>query len=267
MKSLHSLILVTALALPFAACGGAEEGESADAAPAREAVKEAPPKPAEMKAPGAEPKADGNAAPTAGDPLAEARKGYNPALLDPSKATEEAPAQFAVKFETTQGDIIIDVTREWAPHGADRFYNLVKIGFYDNTAMFRVINGFMAQMGLHGDPAVNTVWRGARIAPDPVKGSNTAGMVTFAMAGRPDTRTTQIFMNFVDNKNLDGMGFAPFGKLRDMEVLNTIHSGYGEGAPRGRGPHQGMIQSKGNEYLKANFPDLDYIKKGSILEE
>ncbi|MCO4770239.1 MAG: peptidylprolyl isomerase [Deltaproteobacteria bacterium] len=217
-----------------------------------------------MKAPGAEAKpAVADATP---DPLIEARKSYHPALLDPSKATEQAPAKYTVKFETTKGDILIDVTREWSPNGADRFYNLVKIGYYDNDiAMFRVISGFMAQFGIHGDPAVNTVWRAAKIDDDPVKGSNTAGMVTFAMAG-PNTRTTQIFMNLVDNKNLDAMKFSPFGKVQNMDVLGTIHSGYGEGAPRGRGPHQGMVQSKGNQYLQANFPDLDYIKKASIVE-
>ncbi len=190
----------------------------------------------------------------------------NPALLDPSLANKTAPDKYTVKFETTKGDILIDVDRSWAPIGADRFYNLVDVGYYDDVAMFRVIDGFMAQMGIHGDPAVNRVWRNARIDDDPVSKSNTAGMVTFATAG-PNTRTTQVFMNFGDNSNLDSMGFAPFGKLRDMETLNTIYSGYGEGAPRGRGPHQGQFQSGGNAYLKASFPKLDYIKKATIVTE
>ncbi len=219
-----------------------------------------------VTAPGAD-AADGAATDgTAGaDALAEARKSYHPALLDPSKATEEAPATYAVKFETTKGDIIIDVTREWAPKGADRFYNLVKIGYYDDVAFFRVIGGFMAQLGIHGDPQVNKVWRAARIDDEPVKGSNSPGMVTFAMGG-PNSRTTQIFLNLADNKRLDGMGFAPFGKVRDMTVLESIHNGYGEGAPRGRGPHQGKLQAEGNAYLKAEFPELDYIKKATIVE-
>ena len=266
MISLRTLFLTTALILPITACGGGEDS-GAESAPADEkatAKQATPQKPAEMKAPGAD-AANSPAATETVDAFAEARKGYHPALLDPSQATETAPASYAVKFETTKGDLIIDVTREWAPNGADRFYNLVKIGYYDDVALFRVIAGFMAQVGIHGDPAVNKVWRTARIEDEPVKASNTPGMVTFAMGG-PNSRTTQIFLNLGNNVNLDGMKFAPFGKLRSMDVLKTIHSGYGEGAPRGRGPHQGKLQSEGNPYLKASFPELDYITKASILE-
>jgi peptidyl-prolyl cis-trans isomerase A (cyclophilin A) len=189
----------------------------------------------------------------------------NPALKDPSLASKTAPAKYTVKFETTKGDMFIDVTRSWAPNGADRFYNLVEIGYYDDIAFFRVIGGFMAQLGIHGDPAIARVWKTAKIDDDPVNESNTTGMVTFATAG-PDTRTTQIFMNLGDNSNLDSMGFSPFGKLRDAETLNKIYDGYGEGAPRGRGPHQGRLQTGGNEYLKASFPNLDYIVKATIVE-
>jgi len=216
-------------------------------------------------APGAAAKANTEPAVAEADPLAEARKSYHPGLLDPKQAADEAPATYTVKFETTKGDILIDVTREWAPNGADRFYNLVKIGYYDDVAFFRVIGGFMAQLGIHGDPQVNKVWRAARIDDEPVKGTNSPGMVTFAMGG-PNSRTTQIFLNLADNKRLDGMGFAPFGKVQDMEVLKTIHNGYGEGAPRGRGPHQGKVQAEGNAYLRAEFPELDYIKKATIVE-
>lgn len=187
----------------------------------------------------------------------------NPALKDPTKATEKAPDQYTVKLETTKGDILIDVTREWAPQGADRFYNLVKIGYFDDVAFFRVIEGFMAQVGISGDPDVNGAWRVARIPDDQVKQSNTRGMVTFATAG-PNSRTTQFFINFGDNSNLDGMGFAPFGKVRDMAVVDKINNEYGEGAPRGRGPNQMRVQTEGNKYLKAEFPKLDYIKKASI---
>jgi peptidyl-prolyl cis-trans isomerase A (cyclophilin A) len=193
------------------------------------------------------------------------RSAYHPALLDPAQATETAPAKYAVKLETTKGDMIIDVTRDWSPNGADRFYNLVKIGYFQDVAFFRVIGGFMAQTGIHGDPQVNDQWRNAKIEDDEVKESNQPGFVSFATAG-PNTRTVQFFMNFKDNKNLDGMGFSPFGKLRDMGVLNTIYNGYGEGAPRGRGPRQDLLQSKGNAYLKAEFPEMDYIKGASILE-
>lgn len=188
-------------------------------------------------------------------------------LLDPSKATETAPDKYDVKFETTAGEFIINVDRSLAPKGADRFYNLVKLGYYDDVAFFRVIDGFMAQFGIHGSPQVNKVWREARIQDDPVKESNTRGMVSFATAG-PNTRTVQLFINFKDNKNLDGMGFAPIGSVDDqgMEVVDSLYKGYGEGAPRGRGPSQGRMQAEGNSYLKADFPELDYIKKASIVE-
>ena len=188
------------------------------------------------------------------------------ALLDPSKATETAPATFTVKLETTKGDILIDVTRDWSPLGADRFFNLVKSGYYNDVAFFRVIPGFMAQIGLSGDPKINAVWRQARIKDDAVKQKNTRGMVSFAMAG-PNTRTTQFFINFGDNSRLDRSGFSPFGKVQDasMKVVDSLHSGYGEGAPRGRGPSQGRVQMEGNAYLKKDFPKLDYVKKASIL--
>ncbi|MBI2378893.1 MAG: peptidylprolyl isomerase [Deltaproteobacteria bacterium] len=187
-------------------------------------------------------------------------------LLDPTKAIAQAKAKYSVKLETTKGDVIIDVTRDWAPLGADRFYNLVKIGYYDNVAFFRVIPGFMAQVGIHGDPRVNSRWREARIPDDAVTQSNTRGMVTFAMGG-PNTRTTQFFINFADNSRLNPMGFPPFGRVRDMAVMDKIYGGYGEGAPGGRGPSQGRVQMEGNSYLKTEFPELDYIKKATIISE
>lgn len=176
----------------------------------------------------------------------------------------KAPERYAVKLETTKGDIIIDVTRAWAPQGADRFHELVKAGYYDDCAFFRVIKGFMAQVGISGDPSANAVWRTKRIPDDPVRESNTRGRVTFAMAG-PDSRTTQVFINFQDNRQLDGMGFAPFGQVRNMEVVDQLFSGYGEGAPRGRGPSQARLQTEGNPYLKAEFPNLDYILKARLM--
>ncbi|MBK6689905.1 MAG: peptidylprolyl isomerase [Deltaproteobacteria bacterium] len=187
------------------------------------------------------------------------------ALLDPAKANQTAPERFTIKLETTKGEVLIDVDRNLAPLGADRIYNLVKLGYYDDVAFFRVIGGFMAQVGIHGTPSVNAKWRDARIQDDPVKASNTPGMVSFATGG-PNTRTTQFFINFGDNSRLDGMGFSPIGKVRDMTVMNQIYSGYGEGAPGGRGPSQGLIQSRGNEYLRAEFPELDYIKKATIAQ-
>jgi peptidyl-prolyl cis-trans isomerase A (cyclophilin A) len=162
---------------------------------------------------------------------------------------------------------VIDVRRDWAPQGADRFYNLVKNGFYDDARFFRVIDGFMAQFGIHGNPTVQSAWRNANIKDDPVKQSNRRGYVTFATAG-PNTRTTQLFINYRDNAGLDKQGFAPFGEVvSGMDVVDKLYSGYGEGAPSGRGPNQGRVQAEGNAYLNKEFPRLDYIKSATIVEE
>lgn len=187
-------------------------------------------------------------------------------LKDPSKATEKAPDAFKVKFATSKGDFVLEVTRAWSPLGADRFYNLVKTGFFTDVAFFRVIEGFMVQFGIHGDPAVASAWRGARIQDDPVKQSNAKGYISYAMAG-PNTRTTQFFINYGDNARLDDMGFSPFGKVTEgMNVVESIYSGYGEGAPSGMGPDQGRVQMQGNAYLKKDFPKMDYIKSAQLLD-
>ncbi len=187
------------------------------------------------------------------------------ALKNPSKSTEKAPETFKVKFNTTKGDFTLEITRAWSPLGADRFYNLVKAGFFTDVAFFRVIDGFMVQFGIHGDPAIASAWRGARIKDDPVKESNKKGYISYAMAG-PDTRTTQFFINYGNNTNLDSMGFSPFGKVAEgMDVVESIYSGYGEGAPSGMGPDQGRVQLQGNEYLKKDFPKLDYVKSAVLL--
>lgn len=178
---------------------------------------------------------------------------------------QRAPDTFTARLVTTKGNIDIEITRAWAPHGADRFYTLVREGYFTDVAFFRVVDGFMAQGGIHGDPAMNRRWRDRRIPDDPAGVQhNQRGFVSYAMAG-PGTRTTQFFVNLVDNSRLDPMGFAPFGRVRDMSVVDRLHSGYGEGAPRGRGPAQGRIQSEGNTYLRADFPDLDYIRSAEIL--
>ena len=171
-----------------------------------------------------------------------------------------------MKLETTKGEIIIDVKRAWAPKGADRFYTLVKQGYYTDIAFFRVLDGFMAQVGISGDPSLNTKWRANRIEDDPVVESNKRGMVSFAMAG-PNTRTTQFFINYTDNSPLDKNGFSPFGKVRKMKVADKLYKDYGEGMPQGSGPDQGRIQDEGNAYLKKEFPKLDYIIKASFLEK
>jgi len=190
----------------------------------------------------------------------------NQKLMNPTALNAQAPAIYKVKLQTSKGDVVMEVTREWAPHGADRFYNLVKNGYYDNARFFRVIKDFMVQFGINGDPAVNQVWQQANIPDDPVLQSNKRGMVTFATAG-PNTRTTQVFINYADrNAGLDGQGFAPFGKVVEgMEVVDTLYSDYGEGAPQGMGPDQGRSQSEGNAYLTKSFPNLDYIKKATIM--
>lgn len=203
---------------------------------------------------------------SAQEAVADNAEGTNAALLSPDAATEEAPATFQINFGTTKGNFVVEVQREWAPRGADRLYNLVKIGYYDNIAFFRVIDGFMAQFGIHGDPQVNQVWREARISDDEVKQSNERGYVSFATAG-PNTRTTQLFINFGNNAQLDSMGFAPVGRVVEgMDVVDSLYKGYGEGAPRGRGPDQGRLQAQGNAYLKAEFPELDYTTEVRIVE-
>ena len=186
------------------------------------------------------------------------------ALKDPTALKEKAPAVYKAKFDTTKGPFVVEVYRGWAPNGADRFYNLVKNGFYDNARFFRVLEGFMAQFGINGDPNIAAVWREANIPDDPVKQSNVRGNLSFATAG-PNTRTTQVFINFGDNAGLDGQGFSPFGKVvSGMKVVDSLYDGYGEGAPDGQGPNQGQIQMEGNAYLERDFPKLDYIKKATI---
>ncbi len=188
------------------------------------------------------------------------------ALLDPAKAKETAPATYKVKFETSKGEFVVEVHRDWAPKGADRFYNLVRIGFFDDIRFFRAIKGFMVQFGLHGSPEVNTKWRAARIPDDPVRQSNTRGRLTFATSGA-DSRTTQVFINYANaNARLDSSGFAPIGEVvSGMEVVDALYTGYGEGAPGGAGPSQGRIQGEGNAYLDKDFPLLDRLIRTTIV--
>ena len=185
-------------------------------------------------------------------------------LANPATLTERAPATYKVTFDTSKGPFVIEVNRAWAPNGADRFYNLVKNGFYNDARFFRVISGFMVQFGIHGDPKVSAPWRGAQLKDDPVKQSNKRGFITYAMAG-PNTRTSQVFINFNDNANLDNSGFAPFGRIvSGMDVVDKLNAEYGEGAPRGRGPDQGRLHMEGNAYLAKEFPRMDFVKKATI---
>jgi len=187
-------------------------------------------------------------------------------LGNPAALAEQAPATYKARFDTSKGVFVIDVRREWAPVGADRFYNLVKNGFYDENRFFRVISGFMVQFGINGNPQVSTPWRNAQIKDDPVKQSNKRGFITFATSG-PNSRTTQVFINFGDNSRLDGMGFASFGQVSSgMNVVDQLYADYGEGAPQGRGPNQGRIQGEGNAYLTRDFPNLDFVRKATISQ-
>ena len=182
-----------------------------------------------------------------------------PGLLTPASLTAQAPDTYRVKLTTTKGDIVIEVTREWAPLGADRFYNLVRAGFYSDAAFFRVLPGFVAQFGISAHPEVSAAWKTARIKDDPVKESNARGTLCFATAG-PNTRTTQLFINYGDNSRLDGLGFAPFGKITEgMEVADMIFAGYRES------PDQGSIEREGKVYLDREFPMMDRILSASIL--
>jgi peptidyl-prolyl cis-trans isomerase A (cyclophilin A) len=198
--------------------------------------------------------------------MTENLDGPSPLLQPESPAMNgKAPDTFRVAFETTRGDFVVEARRDWAPLGVDRFYNLVREGFFDGVRFFRVIGGFMAQFGISGDPQIAATWQGARIPDDPVVASNTRGKVSFATSG-PGSRTTQLFINYGDNSRLDDMGFSPIGEVVEgMEVVDLLHSGYGEGAPRGRGPDQGRIQREGNAYLAGEFPDLDWIRSARIV--
>jgi peptidyl-prolyl cis-trans isomerase A (cyclophilin A) len=194
---------------------------------------------------------------------------YDRALLHPSLLKAQAPATYQVKFTTSKGDFTVTVTRAWAPIGADRFYNLVRHHFYDNAAFFRVLNNppFMAQFGLSAYPEVSKAWTKADLTDDPVTQSNLRGYITFATAG-PNTRTTQVFINYADNKRLDSMGFAPFGQVTEgMNVVDNLYGDYGEGAPQGGGPDQEQIEKQGKPYLDKGWPKLDYIKTAVIVGE
>ena len=182
-------------------------------------------------------------------------------LLNPSDPfwDTQSPDAYRVRFETSVGEFVIRVRREWAPIGADRFYNLVRAGFYDDTRISRVVDGFIAQFGLSGDPAVSAAWAGVTILDDPVLETNTRGSIAYAMTG-PDTRWTQVYINLVDNVRLDDQGFAPFGRVEGMDVVDRIYGGYGEDAGGGmRRGDQSAILAEGNVYLDREYPELTRI--------
>lgn len=184
---------------------------------------------------------------------------------DASKAPSgPAPDVYRVNFETTKGDFAIEVTRAWAPRGADRFHELVQTKFFDGARFFRVVPRFVVQFGLKGDPATDRHWSQMSIPDDPVTQNNARGTITYAKAG-PASRTTQVFINLQDNFALDKQGFAPFGKvISGLDIVEQLYKGYGDGPPGGVGPEQGRIRAEGNEYLERYFPRMDYIKTGLL---
>lgn len=182
-------------------------------------------------------------------------------LADEAKAKDQSPDVYKVLFETSKGNFTVEVNREWAPNGADRFHKLVEAGFYDDCRFFRVVPNFMVQWGINGDPEIQKSWVDAKIEDDRVTQSNARGFITYATSG-PDSRTSQLFINFKDNSGLDSQGFAPFGRVVDgMDVVDAINAEYREK------PDQGLVQAKGNEYLNKSFPKLDYIKKASVVKD
>jgi peptidyl-prolyl cis-trans isomerase A (cyclophilin A) len=236
-----AIALCSAVAMPASAA--AQTGSTAKQPPSKPAATTpTTQKPAGTKPAGAKPAA------------------ANAALRTPSKLKETAPATYKVNFETSIGAFVVEVTRAWAPKGADRFYNLVKNGYYDNGRFFRVIPKFMVQFGIYGDPKIQAGWANANIPDDPVTQSNKRGFITFATAG-PNTRSTQVFINYKDNAFLDSQGFAPFGQvISGMDVVDKINPEYRED------PSQELIQRQGNAYLMKDFPRLDYVKKASIVK-
>ncbi len=176
--------------------------------------------------------------------------------------TAKSPEECKIKFETSAGDFILEIHRSWAPKGADRFVNLIENGFYDECRFFRIVPNFVAQFGINGDPALSKIWREARITDDPVKRTNSRGFVCFATSG-PNSRSTQVFINYGDNGGLDAQGFAPFGQIvMGMDVVDKFFAGYARS-----GPDQGRLQYEGNAYLEKSFEKLDYIKKAYVMEE
>ena len=194
---------------------------------------------------------------------AEPRQPANP-LLRPARFTETAPATFRARFDTSDGEFVLELHRDWAPLGVDRFYNLAKNGFFDDSRVYRVIDGFMAQFGINADPYVSQAWKRQFIVDDPVAETNSRGRVTFAKGGM-HTRTTEIFVNYRDNAGLDEEGFSPIGEVVEgMDVVDAFYAAYGDGPPRGSGPYAAMAQARGNEYLDAEFGELTKIIRVTI---
>jgi peptidyl-prolyl cis-trans isomerase A (cyclophilin A) len=239
----------------FLGCKGKEQ--TAEAPPPEQPKAEAP----------AQPKAETPVTPqpeaAASAPTPAAKPSYDRALLRPAQLKEKAPETFQVKFTTTRGDFVVTVTRAWAPLGADRFYNLVKHHFYDNASFFRVVPGFVVQVGISAYPPVSAAWENANIKDEPVVGSNKRGYLTYAKTSMPNTRSTQIFINLKDNAGLDHQGFSPFGVVdaQGMKVVDMLYDQYGDSA----GPDQDQITKQGKPYIDKGWPKLDSIKSATLI--
>ena len=265
IKFIFTVLLIGAMLLLFSGCGGEEPEEvlPVEEAPAVEAPLPQEEAPAEIITEEEEPPVEETPTPETA-PTEEMKAAA--ALKNPALANETAPDSFKVKFATTKGDFVVEATRKYSPAGVDRFYNLVKIGFFKDIAFFRVLDGFVVQFGIHGNPETAITWQDASIPDEKTVVSNKPGFLTYAKGG-PNTRSTQFFINLVDNASLDAQGFPPIGKvIQGMEVVESLYSGYGEGAPMGRGPSQAKINTIGNSYLEKEFPNLDYIKTATLVD-
>ena len=257
-----TMVVCAALVVPATAARAQATGSTAKQTPSTAKPATQKPTPTTQKPAGAGAKPTGAKPGTTKPGTASTAKPAvaSAALRTPSKLTAKAPETFKVNFDTSAGPFVVEVTRAWAPRGADRFYNLAKNGFFDGNRFFRVVPGFIVQFGLHGDPKIGAAWESANIPDDPVTQNNQRGTLVFATAG-PNTRTTQLFINFRDNtRSLNPQGFAPFGTVTSgMELVDKINPEYGEQ------PEQGRIHAQGNEYLTKSFPRLDYIKKATVV--
>ncbi len=255
MRRVNWFIAAALMATLFFGCKGKEQ--TAEAPPPEKPKAEAPAE-AKTEAPPAQPQPEA----TASAPAATTRQGYDRALLRAALLKEKAPDTFKVKFTTTRGDFTVTVTRAWAPIGADRFYNLVKHHFYDNASFFRVVPSFVVQFGLSAYPPVSAAWENANIKDEPVVGSNKRGYLTYAKTSRPDTRSTQIFINLKDNAGLDAQGFSPFGYVdaQGMKVVDMLYDQYGDS-----GPEQDQISKLGKPYIDKGWPKLDSIKTTTLM--
>jgi peptidyl-prolyl cis-trans isomerase A (cyclophilin A) len=212
--------------------------------------------------PAPKPAAPATAAPKPAAPAAAPKAPGPNRLLNPAALTAKAPDEFKVKFDTTKGVVLLTLHREWAPKGVDRFYNMTRNGFFNGVRFFRVIPNFMAQFGVNGDPAVNEAWEKARLMDDPPNGkSNVRGIITYGTTGQPNSRGTQLFINYKDNSFLDKQGFVPIGEVVEgMEVVDMLNAEYGS-APQNE---QGTLVSQGNKYMQSKYPKLDYIKTATV---